>query len=86
MLVKELKTGAIGCATAVMLAGCSTMSAGPVSIDGLRQVAGTSLVGAKGKTPADQLKIDETAAGLCSAGVWTRSQCVRHAAETGAGG
>jgi hypothetical protein len=47
----------------------------------LRKVVGTSLVGARGATPTDQLRIDETAAGLCGAGVWTRTECARHGRE-----
>ncbi|WP_428832904.1 hypothetical protein [Pseudaminobacter soli (ex Li et al. 2025)] len=52
-----------------------------MTADGLRKVVGTSLIGAKGATPADQLKIDETAAGLCGAGVWSASECARHGRE-----
>jgi hypothetical protein len=44
-------------------------------------VVGTSLVGVKGATPKDQAGIDETAAGLCGAGIWTRSECARHGSE-----
>lgn len=43
-------------------------------------VVGTSLVGTRGATPGDQTNIDETAAGLCGAGIWTRSECARHGA------
>ncbi|MBP0438399.1 hypothetical protein [Tianweitania sediminis] len=43
-----------------------------------RSVIGTSLVGAQGKTAADQDKIDETAARLCGASVWSQSECLRH--------
>jgi hypothetical protein len=53
-----------------------------VSVEGLRPVVGTSLIGAKGATPADQGRIDETAAGLCGAGVWTASECARHGRES----
>lgn len=65
-----------------MLAGCTTSPPAPVTIDGLRRVVGTSLIGAKGATPADQLRINETAAGLCGAGVWTKSECARHGRES----
>jgi hypothetical protein len=34
----------------MLLAGCSTSKPVPVSTDGLRAVAGTSLIGAQGKT------------------------------------
>jgi hypothetical protein len=36
------------------------------------------LIGAKGKTPKDQEAIDDTAAGLCAAGVWTFMECSAH--------
>ena len=74
--------GALLCAAALMLAGCTTSPPAPVTIDGLRRVVGTSLIGAKGATPADQLRINETAAGLCGAGVWTKSECARHGRES----
>ncbi|WP_436123031.1 hypothetical protein [Aminobacter sp. LjRoot7] len=48
----------------------------------MRAVVGTSLVGAQGKTPTDQAGIDETAAGLCAGGVWTKSECARHGKES----
>lgn len=66
----------------LVLAGCSTSKLGPVTTDGLRAVVGTSLVGAQGKTPTDQAGIDETAAGLCAGGVWTKSECARHGKES----
>jgi hypothetical protein len=54
-----------------------------VTGDSLRRVVGTSLIGAKGATVADQFKINETAAGLCGAGVWTPTECARHGREIG---
>nr|WP_109614141.1 hypothetical protein [Pseudaminobacter salicylatoxidans] len=66
------------CVAATMLAACTTSPPAPATGEGLRKVVGTSLIGATGMTPADQLKIDETAAGLCGAGVWTKSECARH--------
>jgi hypothetical protein len=51
--------------------------------DTVRKVVGTDLVGARGATARDQQKIDVTAAGLCSASVWTRSECARHGAAKG---
>jgi len=64
------------------VAGCTTSSAVNASADQqrltARAVVGTALVGAIGATPADQDKIDDTAAGLCGANVWTRSECLRH--------
>lgn len=66
----------------MLLAACSTTKPAPVSSDGLRRVVGTSLIGAQGKTPADQAKINETAAGLCGGGIWTKSECARHGKES----
>lgn len=43
-----------------------------------RSIVGTSLIGAKGATAADQDKIDDTVAGLCGAKAWTQSECERH--------
>ncbi|PWK61958.1 hypothetical protein [Aminobacter sp. AP02] len=65
-----------------MVAGCSISKPAPASTEGLRAVVGTSLIGAKGKTPADQAGIDETAAGLCAGGVWTKSECARHGKDS----
>jgi len=36
------------------------------------------LIGARGATPTDQDKIDETVAGLCGTRAWTQSECARH--------
>ncbi len=64
------------------LAGCTTSQM--VSASGDRQkataraIVGTSLIGARGATPKDQDKIDDTVAGVCGAGVWTKSECARH--------
>ncbi|WP_246670747.1 hypothetical protein [Aminobacter sp. MDW-2] len=77
-----LRTGALSFAAALALAGCSTSKPAPVSTDGLRAVVGTSLVGVRGRAPADQAGIDDMAAGLCAAGVWTRSECARHGKES----
>lgn len=76
-----LKTRVASIVAASMLAGCSTSKPAPVSVDGLRAVAGTSLIGARGATAGDQGKINETVAGLCGGGVWTRSECARHGRE-----
>lgn len=59
-----------------MLAGCGTSK--PASVDGLRLVVGTDLIGARGATDDDQRKIDRTVVGICAAGVWTRAECGRH--------
>lgn len=50
-------------------------------LQGARAIVGTSLIGAKGATPAAQEGIDDTVAGVCGAGVWTPSECARHDAE-----
>lgn len=76
-----LKTGVASIAAALMLAGCSTSKPAPVTTDGLRNVVGTSLIGARGATDGDQVKINETVAGLCGGGVWTHSECARHGRE-----
>lgn len=75
------------CAASVLLvAGCTT--SGQVSAskdrqtDTARKIVGTGLVGAQGRTEADQDKIDDTAARLCGARVWTRSECQRHGDES----
>jgi hypothetical protein len=47
---------------------------------------GTTLIGARGATPADQEAIDQTAAGLCGAAVWTRTQCAEHGRRSRAEG
>ncbi|WP_127524669.1 hypothetical protein [Mesorhizobium sp. Z1-4] len=82
MRATTLKTGVLCIAAALMLAGCTTSKPTPVTTDGLRKVVGTSLIGTKGATPQDQRNIDETAAGLCGGGVWTRSECARHGKES----
>ena len=65
-----------GDAMTLALTACGTSA--PASVDGLRWVVGTDLVGARGATPADQRKIDRTVVGLCAGGVWTNAECVRH--------
>lgn len=49
---------------------------------GAREIAGTSLIGAKGKTLEDQEAIDDTVAGMCGAGSYTKAECARHGKET----
>lgn len=58
------------------LQGCGTSA--PASVDGLRRVVGTDLIGTRGATPADQRKIDRTVVGICAAAVWTQAECERH--------
>lgn len=73
--------------SAMSAAACTTSQAVNVSadrqIDTTRAIVGTTLVGARGATPADQDGIDDTAAGLCGAGVWTPAECARHGAGGG---
>ena len=74
-----LRIGALAFALVTLTAAsCSTLKPAPANKDGLRRVVGTSLVGVQGRTQRDQLGIDETAAGLCGAGIWTPSECARH--------
>ncbi|RVK96166.1 hypothetical protein CN150_13315 [Sinorhizobium meliloti] len=79
--MKLIRLGLI-VASALSGAGCISTQAVNASKDRLNQAAravvGTSLTGARGATPADQDKIDETVAGLCGAGAWTQSECARH--------
>jgi len=77
-----LRNGVLISVAALMLAGCTTSKLAPVTSEGLRSVVGTDLIGAKGKTQADQLKIDATAAGLCGGGIWSKSECARHGRES----
>ena len=73
-----LSVGVMICVVAVSLAGCSPSKRAPVNADGLRAIVGTSLIGAQGVSYDDQLKIDETVAGLCGAEIWAPSECARH--------
>lgn len=65
-----------------VLHGCATSTGVSASKEQLnltaRSVVGTSLIGARGATPADQDKIDDTVAGLCGARVWTKEECSAH--------
>ncbi|MBD9635491.1 hypothetical protein IB277_04135 [Ensifer sp. ENS07] len=58
------------------LQGCGISA--PASVDGLRRVVGTDLIGARGATPEDQRMIDRTVVGICAAAVWTRAECAKH--------
>lgn len=77
-----LRSTALVCASALLLAACTTSKTEPVSTDGLRKAVGTDLIGAQGKTAKDQAGIDGTAAGLCGANIWTKSECARHGRES----
>lgn len=78
MLARTLRNGVMISASALLLAACTTSKPVPVDRSGLRGVVGTSLIGTKGATATDQTNIDETVAGLCGGGVWTKSECARH--------
>ena len=78
MRVPLLKHGVPSFVAALLLAGCTSSNPVPVTSDGLRSVVGTSLIGARGASAEDQFKINETVAGLCGGGVWTRSECAAH--------
>ncbi|MDR9809558.1 hypothetical protein [Rhizobium hidalgonense] len=73
-------------AFALSAAACTSSQRVSASSQSLKQttraIVGTSLIGAKGATPRDQEKIDDTAAGLCGAQVWTATECRAHGATT----
>lgn len=52
----------------------------PASVDGLREVVGDELPGARGQTLADQEAIDSVVARGCATGLFTRTQCEEHTA------
>lgn len=69
-------------ASVLTLAGCTTsdqISAGNKDLArATRGVVGTSLIGVKGKTPKDQEGVDDSVAGLCAVGSYTKTECARH--------
>lgn len=69
-------------ACALSAAGCTSTKQVAASKDRLnstsRAIVGTSLIGARGATPADQDRIDDTVAGICGSKTWTRDECARH--------
>ncbi|MDH4991025.1 hypothetical protein QEZ48_09300 [Aquamicrobium lusatiense] len=69
-------------ASALSASACTTsqqVAASSVRLnDSARRIVGTSLVGARGATSADQDKIYDTVAGLCAAKTWTPGECLRH--------
>lgn len=87
MRYRTLLNVLVPCVAIALTAGCSTTSQqGSASEQALasaaRMVAGTSLIGAKGATKNDQDAIDDTVAGLCGVGAWTKSECARHGKAT----
>jgi hypothetical protein len=69
-------------ACALSAAGCTSTQRVSASKERLnlaaRSVVGTALIGARGATPQDQGKIDETVAGLCGSATWTKTECAAH--------
>jgi hypothetical protein len=69
-----------------MGASCTTSQQGSAGKEDFakttRQIIGTSLIGARGATPADQDKIDDTLAGTCAVGVFTADECRLHQERT----
>lgn len=69
-------------ASALNVVGCTSTQQASASKEKLnlsaRSIVGTSLIGAKGETSEDENKIEDTVAGLCGAGVWTKSECDLH--------
>lgn len=47
-------------------------------IRSIRNAAGTSLIGAKGASVKDQDAIDDTVAGICAVGAFTKTECAKH--------
>lgn len=84
---RRLMTAALAIGAASVTAACTTTGpvvAGPSELrETVRRVVGTDLIGARGATGRDQGRIDATVAGLCGAGVWTRTECARHDAGAG---
>ncbi|QHG70142.1 hypothetical protein [Ensifer adhaerens] len=73
---------ALTVASALSAAGCTSTARVNASKEQLnltaRTIVSTSLIGARGATPVDQDKIDDTVAGLCGARVWTKEECSAH--------
>jgi len=83
MNCRRMLTKLVLCAAIASLLGACTTSVPIVAMKGnliesTRGIVGTSLIGAVGKTDADQDKIDDTVAGLCGAGVYTKMECLAH--------
>lgn len=73
---RHIQRAMLALSLTLVLTGCGTSA--PASVEGLRRVVGTDLVGARGATPEDQRKIDRTAVGICAAAIWTKAECERH--------
>ena len=73
--------------SASILAACTSsesLTAGKADIaKAARGIFGTSLIGVKGATPADQDGVDAAVTGACAAKVYTPTECRRHQAQTG---
>ena len=83
MLLKRLALCAV---TAVTLAGCTTSRQGSAGTEDLakaaRSIMGTELIGTRGATPQDQDNIDDTVAGACAVGTYSKVECRRHQEKT----
>ena len=77
---------ALSVACAVSAAACTSTQQVSASKDQLsrtaRAIIGTSLIGVRGATPADQEGIDDTVAGVCGSRVWTAAECLAHDQKT----
>ncbi|MGU3577267.1 hypothetical protein ACLBWZ_17290 [Brucellaceae bacterium C25G] len=62
--------------SASILAGCGHSA--PVNVNGVRNVLGSDLMGARGASDADQRKIDRTIVRGCASGVWSKDECAKH--------
>jgi hypothetical protein len=82
----KLNVPALCAVIAVILSGCTTSQQGSAGKEDLaraaRGIIGTSLIGTRGATPRDQDNIDDTIAGSCAVGVFTKAECERHTRET----
>lgn len=79
--MQQIKLSMIA-AFAFVLVGCGSPVAVSATKDKqvqtVRRVVGTSLVGAHGRTKADQDAIDTTATRLCAVRAWTAAECAKH--------
>lgn len=64
----------------IALSACGTSA--PESVEPLRRIVGTKLVGAKGATPDDQNRIDTTIVGMCAGRLLTKPECHAHGEAT----
>lgn len=73
---------------AIALGGASCTTSRPVNAQNedlaqaARVIVGTSLIGARGQSDQDQAQIDDSVAGLCAAGSYTKTECASHSQIT----